>query len=370
MKPAPVTIAVYLLASTASALQLGPLLSTCVDACQRGCVKIRAVQSRREQLGDGALKVELKDAGDARSALTEADEAAHRAIVGALRAEWGEALHIVGEEDGNAELAASTAGAAAVVEPLRRDLFEDDLGEDEEDIDISEITVFVDPLDGTREFVEGRLANCQSLVGVAVGGRSVAGAVGIPFPAGDLSAEVTVVYGFADLGAGVAGAPLARGPYPLEAHVDATKFPPPHLATGDSTAGVMAACRDAFKGLASRRGGSGGRSGSTVPYGGAGNKILAAALGEVSASVQHRYGGPWDVCAPEAVLRAMGGRLTDLFGDDLAIYGADAEPWANERGYVATPPRSPRNTIDHDDLIAALRAAPGVQKYREDLERR
>jgi 3'-phosphoadenosine 5'-phosphosulfate (PAPS) 3'-phosphatase len=162
MKPTPLTITVSLLASSASALQIGSLLSTCVDACQRGCVEIRAVEARRQQTG--ALKVELKDAGDARSALTEADEAAQRAIVGALRAEWGPALRIIGEEDCR-DAASLVGGNVALFEPLRRNLFEDDIGETEE-LDLSEVTIFVDPLDGTREFVEGRLANCQSLVGV------------------------------------------------------------------------------------------------------------------------------------------------------------------------------------------------------------
>ena len=207
--------------------------------------------------------------------------------------------------------------------------------------------------------MEGRLENCQSLVGIAIGGRSVAGAVGIPFPSGDLGTEPTIVYGLSDMGAGFIGAPLARGPFPLECHTDTTKFPRPHLATGDSTADIMEACRAVSK----KKFG-----GSNVVYGGAGNKILAAALGEVACSVQHKYGGPWDVCAPEAILRAMGGRITDISGDDLAIYSPDAPARCNERGYVATPQRSKRTPIDHDDLTAALRVAPAVQKYLGDVQ--
>ena len=140
------------LASGAGALQIGPLLSTCIDACQRGCVEIRAVQAQREQEGGGALQVELKDSGDARSALTEADGAAQRAIVGALRAEWGPSLRIIGEEDGDDELATEIASAveAGAFEPLRRDLLEDDIY-DTPELDASEVIIYVDPLDGTRE---------------------------------------------------------------------------------------------------------------------------------------------------------------------------------------------------------------------------
>ena len=76
-------------------VKLSSLLSTCVDACQRGCEQIRTVQSRRDLNG---LAVDLKEQGDPRSALTEADTAAQVAIVGALRAQWP-GICVVGEED-------------------------------------------------------------------------------------------------------------------------------------------------------------------------------------------------------------------------------------------------------------------------------
>ena len=49
---------------------------------------------------------------------------------------------------------------------------------------MEDVCVFVDPVDGTREFVEGRLENCQCLIGISVNGRAVAGAIGLPFPKG------------------------------------------------------------------------------------------------------------------------------------------------------------------------------------------
>ena len=178
------------------------------------------------------------------------------------------------------------------------------------------------------KFVEGRLANCQTLVGIAIGNEAVAGAVGIPFPAGNLTKDSTIVYGLADVGTGVIGSPLTRGPFPLDHHIDGIKYPRPHIATSDAQVPVMQACREA----AIKRFG-----GSNVIYGGAGNKILAASLGEVDASIQHKVGGAWDLCAPHAILKAMGGRMTDLWGEEIAIYGPDAPPHCNERGYIATP---------------------------------
>jgi fructose-1,6-bisphosphatase/inositol monophosphatase family enzyme len=142
-------------------------------------MEIRKVQKSRDD-SSKLLQVELKDAEDPRSALTEADHAAQKAIVGALRQEWGLELCIVGEEDGYDGL--NKAPSSNSFKPLKKDMFEDDIGETAE-IDPSEITIYVDPLDGTREFVEERLENCQVLVGIAIGGESVAGAIGyVLFP--------------------------------------------------------------------------------------------------------------------------------------------------------------------------------------------
>ena len=243
-----------LVARPAEGLQIGALLSTCVDACQRGCTEIRSVQAKRHA-GEG-LEIELKNEDDVKSALTEADCAAQAAICGSLRAEWGDALTIIGEEDGDESL--EERMSQMTFEPLDRTRFEEDIGETA-DIPIEDITIYVDPLDATREFCEGRIANCQSLVGIAIGDESVAGVIGIPFPANDLSTESTIVYGLADVGTGVIGEPLIRGPYPLEQHIDGIKYPRPHFASGDSTSRVMTAAREA---LVKRFGGS------NVLYGG------------------------------------------------------------------------------------------------------
>eukprot|EP00984_Skeletonema_dohrnii_P014406 scaffold6042_cov148-Skeletonema_dohrnii-CCMP3373.AAC.3 len=367
-----IVLCLLLKLSVSSSFQIGPLLSTCVDACDRGCTEIRKVQAARETNDDNLLKVELKDAEDPRSALTEADEAAHRAIVGSLREAWGDELRIVGEEDDDEDLA-KTLAEMTFEPPLDRDLFVDEIGETA-DIDASKITIFVDPLDGTREFVEGRLENCQVLVGIAIDGEAVAGAVGIPFLDGTMDNESTVIYGIDGMGTGVKGATLTRGPYPLDKHIDGVKYPRPHHATGDSTAEVMDACRQR---TIKRFGGS------TVIYGGAGNKILAAALGEVSCSIQHKVGGPLTTiymapqlhvpshhssqkCAPEAILKAMGGKMTDLFGEEIQIYRDDAPTRCNERGYLASAPGS--EEIFHEALAANMVALDAVQKYKAETE--
>ena len=82
----------------------------------------------------------------------------------ALRSEWP-GIHIVGEEDED------ETGALDITTALRRDLCP--AATCDLEVVLSDITVFVDPLDGTREFVEGRLDNVQSLVGFACRGRAM-----------------------------------------------------------------------------------------------------------------------------------------------------------------------------------------------------
>ena len=143
----------------------------------------------------------MKDIDDPRSALTEADLAAQKAIVDRIKATWPN-LRIVGEEDEDESNEVDVSDPAL---QLRRDLC--DVSQSPSLVGWSEpievLTVFVDPVDGTREFVEGRLDAVQCLIGVACRGRSVAGAIGLPFPGGSLAEPTSVVWGIAAPGGGV-----------------------------------------------------------------------------------------------------------------------------------------------------------------------
>ena len=205
---------------TETMISLPRLVSTCADAARRGCVVIRSVQARREAVladaegGTGgasatsnngtaadALReasrhgIQYKVDGDPRSALTEADGAAQEVILHCLRARWGSDLHIVGEEeegesggsnDEEQDNEEDVFARYGVLKPEDVALKEDILlsASSSKDVPLSSVTIYVDPMDGTREFVEGRLGNVQCLVGIVVDGRPVGGAVGLPFAGG------------------------------------------------------------------------------------------------------------------------------------------------------------------------------------------
>ena len=172
-----------------------------------GTVVIREVNRRHynnKRKSDGVTEtngVSYKVEGDSRSAMTEADEAAQDVILRCLRDKWGDRLHIVGEEeeeeqrekDGSSEKKKDVFSLYGIDAPTNRPLSTNilppsDLEKDvdnvqdiDTDIPFSELTVFVDPLDGTREFVEGRMGNVQCLIGVVRLGKPVMGVIGLPF---------------------------------------------------------------------------------------------------------------------------------------------------------------------------------------------
>ena len=192
-------------------ISLPRLVSTCADAARRGCMVIRSVQARREAVlasaadattnGGGNAADALREAsshgvqykvdGDPRSALTEADGAAQEVILHCLRHRWGADLHIVGEEDEDSsdcntgQEEQDVFVRYGVPRPEEDALNEDILTTDSAlDVPLSSVTLYVDPMDGTREFVEGRLGNVQCLVGIVVDGKPMGGVVGLPFAGG------------------------------------------------------------------------------------------------------------------------------------------------------------------------------------------
>lgn len=74
---------------------------------------------------------------------------------------------------------------------------------------------------------------------------------------------------------------------------------------------------------------------TTLVYaGGAGYKVLQVAAGRANAYVHSTRIKKWDLCAGNAILEALGGRMSDLHGASID-YAADADV-VNESGVLAT----------------------------------
>jgi len=173
------------------------------------------------------------------------------------------------------------------------------------------VTIWVDPLDGTREYTEELYQYVTNMIGIAVNGRPVIGILNAPF---QNRTKLGFAYGSKTL----------------------------NLDIGDVDEASMIGGHNVYvsRSFWQRLSSSGKHQFQhTLPYtiipaGGAGHKAWRVIDEVNSAYIHTRRIKLWDLCAPEAVLRASGGQLTQLDGA-LIQYGP-LESALHEHGVIAT----------------------------------
>eukprot|EP01026_Neomeris_dumetosa_P069392 TRINITY_DN68607_c0_g2_i1.p1 TRINITY_DN68607_c0_g2~~TRINITY_DN68607_c0_g2_i1.p1 ORF type:complete len:631 (-),score=98.82 TRINITY_DN68607_c0_g2_i1:132-2024(-) len=185
------------------------------------------------------------------------------------------------------------------------------------DVKMEEITLWVDPLDGTREFLSGNYEGVTVLIGVAVKGRPVAGVVHQPFrrcPDGQLGM----------LWWGLVGEGVFNGQNPHS--INATRDLDSCIVATSKTWSAYLPGNQAHQ----------LRPQKILNIGGAGNKLVMLLEGKITHWVFPRTGTKrWDTCAPEALLVAIGGKLVDSFGKEYDYDGKGILGFDNSLGVVA-----------------------------------
>jgi 3'(2'), 5'-bisphosphate nucleotidase len=226
-----------------------------------------------------AFDVEYKAKNDP---VTQADKLANLHITSALAAAFP-GVPIVAEESAAASFAGYEASPSAF---------------------------FVDPVDGTREFV-ARNGQFAVMIGLAEEGRATLGVVGWPA----LGRTFAGMEGHAfELGGGSRkDIHVSRVGTLEEARVVVSRS---HRS--ETTAEVIARLTAA----------------KVDHVGSAGVKGTLVACGEADVYVHPGVAGKlWDTCAPEAIVRAAGGHVTDATGVELDYRGGQL---ANARGVLMT----------------------------------
>ncbi|MBK7582549.1 MAG: 3'(2'),5'-bisphosphate nucleotidase CysQ [Myxococcales bacterium] len=171
---------------------------------------------------------------------------------------------------------------------------------------------FVDPLDGTREFVK-KNGEFVVMIGVLDAGRPKAGVIHAPATGATWLGEVG--HGAELLGTDGSRTPLAVSKTSL---LSASRL----LSTRSHRSPALEA---ALAALEARQ---------IDPLGSAGLKCVEVAAGGAEAYVAPaKAGSRWDICAGEAIILAAGGMLTDAYGDQVDYL---SESLINERGIVAS----------------------------------
>jgi 3'(2'), 5'-bisphosphate nucleotidase len=197
------------------------------------------------------------------------------------------------------------------------------------------VALFVDPVDGTRDFI-ARTGEFAVMLGLAEQGRATVGVIDCP--------ALAEIYGGAE---GIGAFRVKDG-----------ARSPIHV----SSATDLATCRCAVtrfqrsKGVDAKLDALGVRG--LVPTGSAGVKGVRVASGDVEIYAHPSRGAVklWDACAPDAIVRAAGGLYTDATGRPFDYRG----PLAQGAGTLAA------NAQLHAE---ALRRFAAVEASREEAAR-
>jgi 3'(2'), 5'-bisphosphate nucleotidase len=181
----------------------------------------------------------------------------------------------------------------------------------------------VDPLDGTREYSQGR-DDWAVHVALTVGGRCVLGAVALP-------AQGRLIWGVCQPGAERAG---LDGPGTLARAAGSSPGPLRLAASRSHTPSWM----PRFSAELGAR---------PVHSGSVGNKVAVLLLGEADVYAHRRGLKEWDTCAPECVARALGWSVSRLDGTPLAYNQPDPRL---DQFLVCRP-------AERERVLAALRAS-------------
>ena len=297
-------------------INLLELVSACVDAAEHAAEIIRSVFS------SGKLDTIDKSAGGNNDGAsfdpqTVADRRAQQCIVASIVAAFPQCkLRIIGEEDEvishsshakpvnvhrlsvSAAAASSSSALTAVAD---------------------ELTLWIDPLDGTREFTEGHVQYVTTLIGITRNNRPIAGVIHAPF----IRQTVWAI-------CGVTKAETIRG--------DGTQYPfvddSDEVVGSSGVGGRIVTTKSHFTAdMAALITALNPRS--ILRSGGCGSKVLLLLNEHADAYVYPSNGTKrWDTAACEAVITAAGGKLTDAYGQQIK-YERDSN-YHNVNGVLAT----------------------------------
>lgn len=194
------------------------------------------------------------------------------------------------------------------------------------DLKDDDFVVWVDPLDGTSEYTQGFLDHVTVLIGISIKNSAVGGIIHQPYYKNATGELGRTIWGLKGLGTGGFEPILApEGQFII-------------TTTRSHSNAIVQAALEALSPT------------DIIKVGGAGFKVLQLLEGKAHAYVFASAGcKKWDTCAPEAVLEAQGGCLTDMLGEHYS-YASDIEH-PNKRGVLATI-----GNVSHSDIISKLPA--------------
>ncbi|XP_055711006.1 putative inositol monophosphatase 3 [Phlebotomus papatasi] len=279
-----------------NSVNLRKLLIGAIQAAEKGGVEVVTVSKS----ADFHVKSKGKTAEGANNPVTEADFKSHCVMQFGLHHIFPR-LRIISEEDSSKMVCPDVKLFDLDPTVLRETLTIPD-----ETVDIDDVTVWIDPLDATQEYTEHLFEYVTTMVCVAIKGKPTIGVIHNPF-----TQKTTWAW------AGVASSEdLHR--VKKEDVSDRVTVIVSRSHTGEA--------RNFSRGVF-------GENMQILTAAGAGYKVLQIISGNATAYLHTTAIKKWDICAGDAILRAVDGKMTNLFNEELS-YGPN-EPVLNAKGLLA-----------------------------------
>lgn len=279
-------------------ISLKHLLSVSVSAAELGGLQVQNVR----QSADLKESSKGKTKEGANDPVTYGDLLSHRTMLYTLKKSFPH-LKIVSEEHDENKIEPHDIGPPISTWNPVDNFAHDTL------IPTKDIVVWIDPLDATQEYTENLLEYVTTMVCIAVKGKPIIGIIHRPF-------QNVTVWGWD--GKGTSSSKLSSS-----AKVRNSNKPLSIIVSRSHAGKVKEVARAAF-----------GPKTEVVPAGGAGYKSLQVAEGKADAYIHVTLIKKWDICAGNALLNTLGGKMTAL--DGSVIDFSDPLDLKNNKGLVAT----------------------------------
>lgn len=166
---------------------------------------------------------------------------------------------------------------------------------------MEELCLWIDPIDNTKAFVKGKMEGVTVLVGMTRNGKPFLGAITSPFSAEE---GKTVFKPYLNLGYVPKGKAFQTWDGKSWQKLERPKPNNPMIISTSrrETHNLVLEIGSKLKATVDRRGGCGRKANLVID-------------GTVDAMIYLRSGNcKWDSCAGDAIIQAMGGNFTDVFG--------------------------------------------------------
>lgn len=278
-------------------VNLRKILIGTIQAAQRGGLEVLEVYKS----ADFKVQSKGKTKEGVNDPVTDADFRSHCVMADGLHRIFPK-LRIISEED-----TAKQGCPDAKLFDLDPTVMHENSNVPDEIVDIDEVTVWIDPLDATQEYTEKLTQYVTTMVCVAVKGIPMIGVIHNPF-------TKTTVWAWVNK---AVSEPL----YNMKRDDDVKH--PTVIVSRSHSGEVKSIAKAVF-----------GENSQIISAGGAGFKVLQVLKNEASAYIHSTAIKKWDICAGNAILNAVGGKMTNLKNQEISY--SEKDSFVNENGLLAT----------------------------------